>query len=185
MRLSTTRPACTGTQHLRAQSLQVLSCHDSRLTATIAVMMLHGWYHTFGYSLHQEGHAPQSAARRRSSLRSPRCTASALGVPCRAAGAGAARALGPQSLPELQQALQLRPVGAAPLSVMPMTVLAEDTQLMQCMLQTPPLRPQHLHSSVRCTISNSSYSWASSGSLGQPALHLQPERMPRRSSLKI
>ena len=122
MRQSTTRPACTGAQHLRAQSRQVLSFHDSRLKAAIAVMMLHGWYHAFGCSLHQEGHAPQSAAHCRSSLRSPQCTASALGVPCRVAAAGAARALEPQSLPELQRALQLLPVGAAPISVMLVTV---------------------------------------------------------------
>ena len=122
MRQSTTRPACTETQHLRARSLQVLSIHDNRLEAAIAVMMLRGWHHTFGYSLHQEGHAPQSAARCRSSLRSPQYTASALGVPCRVAAAGAARALNPQSLPELQRALQLLPVGAAPMSVMLVTV---------------------------------------------------------------
>ena len=122
MRQSTTRPACTGAQLLRAQSLQVLLFHDSRLKATIAAMMLHGWYHTFGYSLHQEGHALQSAAHCRSSPRSPRCTASALGVLCRVAAAGAARALEPQSVPELQRALQLLPVGAMPISVMLVSV---------------------------------------------------------------
>ena len=134
MRQSTTRLACTGAQHLHTQSLQVLSFHDSRLKAAIAVMMPHGWHHTFGYSLQQEGHAPQSAARCRSSPRSPRCTASALAAPCRAAAAGAARALEPQSLPELQQALQLPPAGAAPMSVMLVASLAAGTRMIRCML---------------------------------------------------
>ena len=108
---------------MHAQSLQVLASHDSRLKAVAPVMGLHGWPHTLGCSLQQEGHAPQSAARCQSSPRSLPCTASALVGPCRVAGAGAARALEPQSLPELQRALQLPPVSAVPMSVMLMMSL--------------------------------------------------------------